>query len=60
MKNFYKTWTKETISVYVLGFIFMAFFAEKLIYTINVWFNFVFGSFFDQDHLLGIYAKRWP
>ena len=28
-------------------------------------FNFVFGSFFEQDHLLnlfisGVYAKRWP
>ena len=44
---------------------FMAFLAEKLIYTINIWFNFVCGSFFEQDHLLnliilGVYAKRWP
>ena len=45
--------------------VFMAFLAQKLIYTINIWFNFVFGSFFEQDHLLnlfilGVYAKRWP
>ena len=44
---------------------FMAFLAQKLIYTINIWLNFVFGSFFEQDHLLnlfisGVYAKRWP
>ena len=50
----------------ILGFIFfMAFLAQKLIYTINVWFNFVFGSFFEQDHLLnlfifGVYGKRLP
>ena len=39
-----------------------AFLAQKLISTINILFNFVFGSFFEQDHLLnltilGIYAK---
>ena len=44
---------------------FMAFLAQKLIYTINIWFNFVFGLFVEQDHLLnlfilGIYAKRLP
>ena len=43
----------------------MAFLAQKLIYTINIWFNFVSGLFFEQDHLLnlfisGVYAKRWP
>ena len=43
----------------------MAFLAQKLIYAINVWFNFVLGSFFKQDHLLklimlGVYRKRWP
>ena len=36
-----------------------------LIYTINIWVNFVFGSYFEQDHLLnvfisGVYVKRWP
>ena len=41
----------------------MALHGSKLIYTINIWLNFVFGSFFDQDHLLnlvalGVHAKR--
>ena len=26
-------------------------FREKLIYIINIWFNFVFGPFFEQDSL---------
>ena len=43
----------------------MAFLAQKLIYAITTWFNFVFGSFYEKDHLLslfilGVYAKRWP
>ena len=29
----------------------MFFLTQKLIYTINIWFNFVFGSFFEQDHI---------
>ena len=38
--------------------------SQKLSHTINIWFNFKFGSFFEQDHLLnliilGVYAKRW-
>ena len=42
---------------------FMAFLAQKLIYTITIRFNSVFGSFFEQDHLLNLiilggYAKR--
>ena len=50
--------------IFLVSF-FMAFLAQKLIYTINIWFNFVFGSFFEQDHLLNlitlrVYAKRWP
>ena len=65
-KKYYKNWTKETVFVYILGFIFfLAFLAQKLIYTINIWFNFAFGSFFEQNHLLNlfilrVYAKRWP
>ena len=64
-KKYYKNWTKETVFVYILGFIsFLAFLAQKLIYTINIWFNFAFGSFFEQNHLLNlfilrVYAKRW-
>ena len=42
----------------------MGFLMQKLIYTINIWFNFVFDSFFEQDLLnlfiLGVYAERWP
>ena len=34
---------------------FMAFLAQKLIYKLNVWFNFVFGSFFEQDDLLNLF-----
>ena len=33
----------------------MAFLTQKLIWTINIWFNFVFGSFFEQDHLLNLF-----
>ena len=41
----------------------MTFLAQKLTYTVNKLFNFVFGSLFKQDHLLnliilGVYAKR--
>ena len=32
----------------------MTFLVQKLIYTINIWFNFVPGSFFEQDHLLNL------
>ena len=40
----------------------MVFLAQKLIHTINLRFNFVLGSFFEQGHLLnlnifGVYAK---
>ena len=43
---------------------FMTFLAQKLIYSINKWFNFVFGSYLEQELLLnllisGVYAKRW-
>ena len=31
----------------------MAFLAQKLIYKINIWFNFV-PHFFGQDHLLNV------
>ena len=47
---------------FLLSF-FMAFLVQKLIYIINTRFNFVSGSFFEQDHVLnlfisGVYAKR--
>ena len=61
----YKNWTKETVFVYILCFIFIAFLTQSLIYTINIWLNFMFDSFSEQDHLLnliilGAYAQRWP
>ena len=34
--------------------VFMAFLTQKLIYTTNIWFKFVFGSFCEQDHLLNL------
>ena len=30
----------------------MAFPMQKMNYTVNIWFNFVFGSFCEHDHLL--------
>ena len=58
-QKYYKNWTKVTFFVYILALIFYG-----VIYTINIWFNFVFGSFSKHDHLfiftiLGISAKRW-
>ena len=43
----------------------MGFQLQKMIYTINVWFNFVFALFLEQGNLLnliifGVHAKRWP
>ena len=44
---------------------FMVLLAQKLIYTINIWFNFAPGLFLEQDHplnliILGVYFKRLP
>ena len=55
----------KTVFVYILGFIFYDVLVQKLICTINIWFSFVSGSFFGQDHLfnwiiLGVYSKKWP
>ena len=41
----------------------MVFLAQKLIYTVNIQFNFALGLFFEHDHLLnliivGVYAKQ--
>ena len=52
--EYYKNLTKETIFVYILGFIFDGISREKTVYTINIWFKFVFGLFFEQDHLLNL------
>ena len=41
-----------TVFVYILDFIFMAFLTQKLIYTINIWFNFVLDSFSNKIIIL--------
>ena len=48
--------------IFLVSFL-LAFLAQKRIYTIKIRFKFVFGSFFEQDHLLnlfvsGVYAKK--
>ena len=55
----------QTVFVYIVGFIFMVFLVEKLIYTINKWFTFVPSWFSQQDNLsnlinLGVYVNGWP
>ena len=56
--------TRLLLCTFLVSF-FMAPLAQNLIYTTNIWFNFVFGSFFEPDRLLnliilGAYAKRSP
>ena len=63
IKNITK-FEQKFLFTFLLSFC-MAFLTQRLINTINVWFNFVFGSFFEQDHLwnliiLGVYGKEWP
>ena len=54
IKNITKIEQKRLFLFKFLVSFFMAFLAQKLIYIINIWFNFVFGSFSEQDHLLNI------
>ena len=56
--------TRLFLFTFLVSF-FTASLAQKLICTINIWFNFVFGSFFEQYRLLnlnilGVYVERWP
>ena len=65
IKKYYKSWTKETVFVYILDFIFYGVSRAKTDLRNKYIFNFVFGSFFEQDHLLnlfnlGVYVKRRP
>ena len=53
-KNITKTEHARLLLFAFLVSFFMAFFAQKLIYTINIWFNFVHGTFFEQDYLLNL------
>ena len=34
-QKYFKNWTKETVFVYILGFMFLVFLTQRLIYTIN-------------------------
>ena len=65
IQKYYKIWTKETAFVHILGFIFYGVSRAKTDLHNKYIFNFVFGWFFEQDHLLnlfilGVYVKRWP
>ena len=65
IKNITKIKQKRLILFIFLVSFLMPFLMQKLIYTINIWFNFVLAHFFEQDHLLnlfilGVYAKKWP
>ena len=65
IKNITKIEQKRLFLFTFLVSFFMALLAQKMIYTINTWFNFVLGSFFEQDHpsnlfISEIYANRWP
>ena len=54
IKNITKIeYTRLFLSTFLVSF-FIVLFAQKLIYTINKWFNFVPGSFFEQDYLLNL------
>ena len=64
VKRFTKTEQRWLFLFKFLVSLLVAFLTERLIYTTNKWFNFVFCSFFEQDHLLNliileVYAKRW-
>ena len=55
-------WKRLFLFTFVKSF-FMVFFMQRLAYTMNVWFKFMFGSFFEQNNLLnliilGVYGKR--
>ena len=64
-QKYLKDWTKKTVLVYILGFIFYGVSRAKTDLHNKYIVNFKFGWFFEQDHLLnlfisGVYAKRWP
>ena len=57
IKNITKIERKRLFLFTFLVSFFMAFLAQKLIYTIITRFNFVFGSFFKQDHLINLFIS---
>ena len=63
IKNITKIEQKRLLLFTFLISSFIGFLVQKLIYTVNIRFNFMFGSFFELDQLfnliiLGVYAKR--
>ena len=59
----YEKLNKESAFVYILGFVFYGVSRAKTDVHNEYIFNFVFGSFFEQDHILnlfilGVYDKR--
>ena len=51
IKNITKTEQKRLFLCTFLVSLFMAFLAQKLIYTISIWFDFVFGSFLERSFI---------
>ena len=56
-QKYYKNWTKETVFVYILGFIFYSVSGAKTDLHNKYILNFVFGSFFEQDHLSNLFFR---
>ena len=49
---------EHTVFVYTLSFIFCEVLLLRLIYTINIWFNLVLGSYFEHYHPLNLITLR--
>ena len=58
IKSITKIELKRLFLFTLLVSFFMAFLVQKLISTIKIRFNFMFGSFFNQDHLLNLFISR--
>ena len=57
IKNIANIDQKRLFLFLFLGLFVMAFLVQKLIYMKALWFNFVFRSFFEADHLLSNYFR---
>ena len=57
IKNITNIDQKRLFLFLFLGLFVMAFLVQKLIYMLALWFNFVFRSFFEADHLLSNYFR---
>ena len=49
---------EHTVFVFFFSFIFCEVLLLRLIYTINIWFNLVLGSYFEHYHLLNLIILR--